>query len=68
MLVLTVKFGETVQIGDGIFITPLRPTNLGKGVRVGVDAPEDVVIVRNELLERYTLTEQAEISPVVIDC
>lgn len=47
MLVLTRKVGESILIGESIkvTITEIR----GHGVRVGIDAPKDVAIVRDEL-------------------
>ena len=50
MLVLTRKNGQKIQIGDQITITIVRVK--GKSVRVGIDAPEDVRIVRSELPPR----------------
>ena len=47
MLVLTRKNGQKIQIGDDITITVLRVK--GRSVRVGIDAPEEVRIVRSEL-------------------
>ena len=47
MLVLTRKAGEKVVIGDGITVTVLEVT--GNRIRVGIDAPEDVRILRAEL-------------------
>lgn len=48
MLVLTRKAGEKVQIGDQITVTILR---IGpEAVRIGIDAPPDLNIVRTELL------------------
>ena len=47
MLVLTRKIQEQIQIGENITITILRMK--GQTVRVGIDAPEDVRIVRGEL-------------------
>lgn len=52
MLVLSRKPGERVLIGDNIAVTVVRigPNN----VRLGIDAPRDMDIVREELA---TLTE-----------
>jgi carbon storage regulator len=49
MLALTRKPGEKIHVGDDITITVLA-VNGGK-IRLGIDAPDDVVIVRHELLE-----------------
>jgi carbon storage regulator CsrA len=47
MLVLTRKIGEKVVIGNGITVTVLRSED-GR-VRLGIDAPGDVRILRGEL-------------------
>jgi len=47
MLVLTRKPREEIRIGNGITITILRVK--GQSVRVGIDAPNDIRIVRGEL-------------------
>lgn len=48
MLVLTRKMGERIMIGDGIVITVLQ---IGPNkVRIGIDAPAGVTILREELL------------------
>lgn len=53
MLVLTRKLTEKLYIGDGISVTVLR---VGGGqVRLGVEAPAEVPIVRGELRDRDRL-------------
>jgi carbon storage regulator CsrA len=47
MLVLTRKSQEKIQIGENITITILRVK--GQAVRVGIDAPRDVRVLRTEL-------------------
>jgi carbon storage regulator CsrA len=47
MLVLTRKLQEKIQIGDNITITILRTK--GKSVRLGIEAPLEVPVVRGEL-------------------
>ncbi len=47
MLVLTRKQNEKVRIGDSITITVLRMK--GKAVRLGIEAPLDVNVIRGEL-------------------
>lgn len=47
MLVLTRKLREQIRIGDNVTITILRIR--GGGVRVGIDAPQEVPVVRGEL-------------------
>ncbi len=48
MLVLTRKQNEKIQIGDQITITVLRMK--GKAVRLGIEAPDDVNVLRGELV------------------
>lgn len=57
MLVLTRKMGEVVYIGDAIKITVVRIDETQ--VRLGIDAPRDTPIVRQELLphERIEATD-----------
>ncbi|HVT29565.1 MAG TPA: carbon storage regulator [Lacipirellulaceae bacterium] len=47
MLVLTRKYQEKIRIGDNITITVLRAK--GKAVRLGIEAPADVPVIRGEL-------------------
>ena len=47
MLVLSRKVGERLWIGDGISITVVKIT--GGGVRIGVEAPPEMPVVREEL-------------------
>ncbi|MHC8865180.1 carbon storage regulator CsrA [Arenicellales bacterium IMCC57338] len=50
MLILTRKVGETLTIGDNIEVTVLEVR--GGQVRIGVNAPRDVVVNRKEILTR----------------
>ncbi|MCR4415105.1 MAG: carbon storage regulator [Thermoguttaceae bacterium] len=50
MLVLTRKTNERIRIGENVTITILRVK--GHVVKVGIDAPQGVPVVRCELLER----------------
>ena len=50
MLVLSRKVGETILIGSNIAVTVVQ---LGPGiVRLGVEAPDEVTIIRKELRSR----------------
>lgn len=49
MLVLTRKNGESIKIGDDIEITILSVKN--DQVKIGINAPKDIEIVRKEILE-----------------
>ncbi len=50
MLVLTRKAGESLVIGDVIVVT-VTEIDAGR-VRIGVEAPKSVPIIRSELIER----------------
>lgn len=51
MLVLSRKVGERIQIGDGITVTVVKITSAG--IRLGIEAPDNSVIVRSELLVKH---------------
>jgi len=53
MLILTRRTGETVMVGDDITITVLGVK--GNQVRVGIKAPRDVPVHREEIYERIKL-------------
>ncbi|NCP04553.1 MAG: carbon storage regulator CsrA, partial [Deltaproteobacteria bacterium] len=50
MLVLTRKTGEGIIIGDDIRITVVELK--GGGVRIGIDAPREMKVHRQEVYER----------------
>ena len=50
MLILTRRAGETLNIGDNIQVTVLGVR--GSQVRIGVKAPKDVAVHRQEIFER----------------
>ena len=50
MLILTRRVGETVMIGDEVTITVLGVK--GNQVRVGINAPKNVAVHREEIYER----------------
>lgn len=50
MLCLTRRQGERIRIGDNIWITIVRVTP--EQVRLGIEAPDDVKVVREELICR----------------
>ena len=50
MLVLTRKLGETITVGNDVRITVVEIK--GKQVRLGIEAPAETVIHREEIYER----------------
>ena len=50
MLILTRRVGETIIIDDDIEVTVLSVK--GKQVRLGIKAPEDIAVHREEIYER----------------
>lgn len=55
MLILTRKSGETITIGEDIQIRVLGVK--GGQVRIGVDAPRDVAVNREEVFDRVQAEE-----------
>ena len=50
MLILTRRVGETLMVGDDVTITVLGVK--GNQVRIGVSAPKDVAVHREEIYQR----------------
>ena len=50
MLILTRKLGEGLFIGDDIRITVVEVR--GRQIRLGIEAPSEVVILREEIYQR----------------
>ena len=64
MLVLTRKVNQQIRLGDNITVTILRVQ--GNSIRIGVDAPKDVRVVRGEL--NPLTAPPAPLDSAALDC
>jgi carbon storage regulator len=58
MLILTRRVGETVMIGNDVTVTVLGVK--GNQVRVGINAPKNVAVHREEIYERIKREQQGD--------
>lgn len=65
MLILTRRVGETLMIGDSVTVTVLGVK--GNQVRVGITAPKDVAVHREEIYKRIQDVPDASVSESVND-
>ena len=65
MLVITRKSNEGVRIGDNITVTVVETSR--DRVKIGIDAPADVRIIRNELFDTERFNIQAAVHKPAAD-
>lgn len=58
MLILTRKIGEVLLVGDDVEITVLSIR--GNQVKLGVDAPKEIAVHRQEIYERIKASEDED--------
>jgi carbon storage regulator len=59
MLILTRKVGETLMVGEDVTVTVMAVN--GNQVRIGINAPKDVAVHREEVYDRIKIEKMPRI-------